>query len=54
MTLTHTPAGVAAGRKAGLEVIGVGEGDEAEALEGFGADNVAAALVSLLDPRLRP
>ena len=54
VTLTHTPAGVAAGRKAGLEVIGVGEGDEAEALEGFGADNIATALVSLLDPRLRP
>jgi HAD superfamily hydrolase (TIGR01509 family) len=54
VTLTHTPAGVAAGRTAGLTVIGVGEGVEAEALEGFGAERVTTALESLLDPRLRP
>jgi HAD superfamily hydrolase (TIGR01509 family) len=54
VTLTHTPAGVAAGRTAGLTVIGVAEGDEAQALEGFGADDVTPALVSLLDARLQP
>jgi HAD superfamily hydrolase (TIGR01509 family) len=52
VTLTHTPAGVAAGRTAGLTVIGVGA--EADALQGFGADRVAARLEDLLDPRLLP
>jgi len=54
VTLTHTPAGIAAGRTAGLTVIGVGEGADAEALEGFGADRVTACLSDLLDPRVRP
>jgi beta-phosphoglucomutase-like phosphatase (HAD superfamily) len=54
VTLTHTPAGVAAGRTAGLSVFGVGEGAEAEALQGFGADRVTAGLAELLDPRLSP
>ncbi len=54
VTLTHTPAGVAAGQTAGLTVIGVGEGAEADALEGFGADRIAARLQDLLDPRLLP
>jgi hypothetical protein len=35
-------------------VFGVGEGAEAEALEGFGADRVIAGLSELLDPRLWP
>jgi HAD superfamily hydrolase (TIGR01509 family) len=54
VTLTHTPAGVAAGRTTGLMVIGVAEGVEAEALQGFGSDRVVAGLADLLDPRLRP
>ena len=54
VTLTHTPAGVAAGRTAGLTVIGVGEGTEADVLQGFGADRIAARLEDLLDPRLLP
>jgi beta-phosphoglucomutase-like phosphatase (HAD superfamily) len=54
VTLTHTPAGVAAGRTAGLMVIGVGEGADAETLRGFGSDRVVAGLEELLDPRLRP
>jgi hypothetical protein len=35
-------------------VIGVAEGVEAEALQGFGSDRVVAGLADLLDPRLRP
>jgi HAD superfamily hydrolase (TIGR01509 family) len=54
VTLTHTPAGVVAGRTAGLHVIGVGGATQAEALHGFGAELVVAELEDLLDPRLRP
>jgi beta-phosphoglucomutase-like phosphatase (HAD superfamily) len=54
VTLTCTPAGVAAGRTAGLTVLGVAAGAEAEALQGFGADRVTASLLDLLDPRLLP
>jgi beta-phosphoglucomutase-like phosphatase (HAD superfamily) len=53
VTFTHTPAGVAAGRAAGLEVIGVGTGQLAEILSGFGAGRVVSSLADLLDPRLR-
>jgi HAD superfamily hydrolase (TIGR01509 family) len=53
VTFTHTPAGVAAGRSAGLTVIGVGDGAEAESLQGFGADRVTVGLEDLLDRRLR-
>jgi HAD superfamily hydrolase (TIGR01509 family) len=53
VTLTHTAAGVAAGRSAGVHVIGVGRGTRGEELRGFGADAVVAALDELLDPRLR-
>jgi HAD superfamily hydrolase (TIGR01509 family) len=54
VTLTRTPAGVAAGRAAGLTVIGVGVGTDAEVLQGFGADRVTEGLWQLLDPRLVP
>jgi len=49
----HSPDGVAAGRAAGMTVIGVGV-DEAsrERLQGFGPELVVPALASLLDHRL--
>jgi beta-phosphoglucomutase-like phosphatase (HAD superfamily) len=53
VTLTHSPAGVAAGLAAGLVVIGVAEGAHADTLEGFGAHHVVPSLWSLLDARLR-
>jgi beta-phosphoglucomutase-like phosphatase (HAD superfamily) len=52
VTLTHTPAGIAAGNAAGLVVIGVGEGARAELLRGFGAEHVVPSLEALLDRRL--
>jgi HAD superfamily hydrolase (TIGR01509 family) len=52
VSFTHTAAGVAAGRAAGLKVVGVTAGAEAEALEGFGADLVVPGLGALLDGRL--
>lgn len=52
VTFTHSPAGVAAGHAAGLEVVGVGVGEPAEQLLGFGAERVVSSLVQLLDPRL--
>jgi beta-phosphoglucomutase-like phosphatase (HAD superfamily) len=52
-TLTHSAAGVAAGRSAGLYVIGVGQGEHAENLRGFGAEMVVPTLSDLLEPRLR-
>jgi beta-phosphoglucomutase-like phosphatase (HAD superfamily) len=54
VTLTHSAAGVAAGRAAGLKVIGVGDGPRAELLAGFGAECVVPSLRALLDPRLQP
>ena len=51
-TLTRSPAGVAAGRSAGLVVIGVGDAEHAELLAGFGAERVVPSLRALLDPRL--
>jgi HAD superfamily hydrolase (TIGR01509 family) len=54
VTLTHSPAGIAAGHAAGLTVIGVGDGAHGELLEGFGADRVVPSLRALLDPRLQP
>ncbi len=53
VTLTTTAAGVAAGRAAGLTVVGVAEGDQGETLRGFGAELVVPGLDALLDPRLR-
>lgn len=52
-TFTPTPAGVAAGLAAGMLVIGVGEDERAETLEGFGADRVVPSLEGMLDRRLR-
>jgi HAD superfamily hydrolase (TIGR01509 family) len=52
VTFTNTPAGVAAGRTAGLLVVGIAEDDEEETLRGFGADRVVPALDDLMDPRL--
>ena len=51
-TLTCSPAGVAAGRSAGLVVIGIGAAEHAELLAGFGAEHVVPSLRTLLDPRL--
>ena len=51
-TFTSSPAGVAAGRSAGLAIIGVGDADHAELLAGFGAERVVPSLRTLLDPRL--
>lgn len=52
VTFTHTPAGVAAGLAAGVAVIAVGDGPQAELLRGFGADRVIPSLGALLAPRL--
>lgn len=53
VTFTHSPDGVAAGRAAGLGVVGVAS-DEAtrERLLGFGAEQVVASFLVLLDRRL--
>ena len=52
VTFTHSPAGVIAGRTAGLTVVGVGDGRQAELLRGLGAERVVPSLSVLLDPRL--
>jgi HAD superfamily hydrolase (TIGR01509 family) len=52
VTLTHSPAGVAAGRSAGLTIIGVGPGDHGDLLQDFGAERVVASLDALLDHRV--
>jgi beta-phosphoglucomutase-like phosphatase (HAD superfamily) len=52
VTLTHSPAGVAAGHAAGMAVVGVGRGTHAEVLAGFGAERVVPSVHSLLDARL--
>ena len=52
VTLTHSPAGIAAGNAAGLAVVGVGDGAQAELLRGFGAERVVPSLEALLDRRL--
>lgn len=54
VAVTHSAAGAAAAHRAGLMVIGVGEGERAELLAGFGAERTVASLRELLDPRLRP
>jgi beta-phosphoglucomutase-like phosphatase (HAD superfamily) len=53
VTFTSTPAGVVAGRAAGVLTIGVGDDALSETLEGFGAGQVVPTLGALLDPRLR-
>jgi HAD superfamily hydrolase (TIGR01509 family) len=52
VTFTSSPAGVAAGRAAGVSVIGVGDRAQAEVLRGFGAERVVPSLSALLDSRL--
>ena len=52
VAFTHSPDGVVAGRGAGLHVVGVASGEQAERLRGFGAERVVPALAALLDPRL--
>jgi HAD superfamily hydrolase (TIGR01509 family) len=52
VTFTHSPAGVAAGKAAGVAVIGIAAGPQGDLLRGFGAERVYSSLSSLLDPRL--
>ena len=52
VTFTHSPAGIAAGHAAGLAVVGVADGADAEILRGFGAEGVVPSLRVLLDHRL--
>jgi beta-phosphoglucomutase-like phosphatase (HAD superfamily) len=53
VSFTRSPAGITAARAAGIEAVGVAEGDDAELLAQYGADRVVASLAALLDPRLR-
>jgi HAD superfamily hydrolase (TIGR01509 family) len=53
VSLTHSPAGVAAAHAAGMSVIGVGDEATRELLAGFGADRVAPSLTALLAQPLR-
>lgn len=52
VTFTHSEAGVAAGRAAGLLVVGVGEGVTGGLLASAGARCVVPSVATLLDPRL--
>jgi beta-phosphoglucomutase-like phosphatase (HAD superfamily) len=52
VTFTHRPTGIAAGRAAGMRVIGVGVGRDDELLHGLGADLVVPSLEALLDRAL--
>ena len=53
VTFTRSPAGVAAGRTAGLHVVAVAAGGDAcEELLGFGAERAVPSLATLLDRRL--
>ena len=54
VTFTHSASGVVAGRTAGLTVIGVAEGSEAELLRDFGAERTVTSLSTLLAPSLVP
>jgi beta-phosphoglucomutase-like phosphatase (HAD superfamily) len=48
VSFTHSPAGVLAGRMAGLAVVGVADGTNAQLLRDYGAEHVVASLGSLL------
>jgi HAD superfamily hydrolase (TIGR01509 family) len=48
-SFTHNPAGVVAARAAGIVVIGVADGREAEVLQAYGAERVVASLDTLLE-----
>ena len=52
VTFTHSTAGVAAGLAAGMTVVGVGDGADAELLRGFGAPRIVPSLKVLLAPWL--
>jgi beta-phosphoglucomutase len=52
VSFTRSPAGVASGKAAGLEVIGIGTGEQAESLGWFGAERVVPSLAALLDRQL--
>jgi beta-phosphoglucomutase-like phosphatase (HAD superfamily) len=52
VTLTHSAAGIAAARVAGLSAVGVASGEQATLLEGLGATRVVPSLGALLDSRL--
>ncbi len=52
VAFTHSPAGIAAGRSAGLLVIGIGEGAQEEVLRAYGAEQVYPSLLAMLDRRL--
>jgi len=52
VALTHSGAGVVAGRNAGLAVIGIGDGQRADLLRDFGAERVVPSLSALLAPGL--
>jgi HAD superfamily hydrolase (TIGR01509 family) len=54
VTLTHSAAGVAAGRAGGLAVVGIGDGPQGELLAGLEAGSVVPSLTALLDSRIRP
>ena len=53
LSFTDSVAAVAAGREAGLTVIGVGEGNQSALLQAAGAERVVPSLGDLLDARLR-
>jgi len=53
VSLTHSGAGVVAAVAAGIPVVGIATGEEAEALAAYGAQVVVPSLDSLLDQRLR-
>jgi HAD superfamily hydrolase (TIGR01509 family) len=53
VTFTNSAAGVAAGHAAGLTMIGIGQGEDAELLKGFGAERVVPSVSTLLDRSLR-
>jgi beta-phosphoglucomutase-like phosphatase (HAD superfamily) len=48
VSFTHSPAGIAAARAAGVAVIGVGEGAHAELLHAYGAERVVPSLGRLI------
>jgi HAD superfamily hydrolase (TIGR01509 family) len=52
VAFTQTPAGIAAGRAAGVAVIGIAEGPQRDLLAGFGAERIVPSLGALLDRQL--
>ena len=52
VTFTHSAAGVVAGLAAGLTVVGVAQGSDAELLRDFGAERIVPSLSTLLEGSL--